>query len=105
MTFKQNWEKADSQYQLEDDLVRNMISSSLREEVESFSVISGGCANLNVKVQLKNSSIPLLLRVYLRDKDAAYREQKISELLLEKIPVPKIYLILTLCCGACFLTT
>ena len=93
MTFKQNWEKADSQCILPDDAIKNMVRASMNEDVESYKIISGGCANLNVLIQLKNQAPPILLRIYLRDKDAAYREQKISELLRDKIPVPKIYFI------------
>ena len=47
--------------------------------------------NLNVGVQLKNQIPPLLLRIYLRDKDDIYREQKIIEMLQGKIPVRKMY--------------
>jgi len=93
MTFKQNWEKTDSQHILPNEVIKNMIRTSINKEVESYHIISGGCANLNIRVQLKNQTPPLLLRIYLRDKDAASREQKISEMLQGKIPVPKIYFI------------
>ena len=54
MTFKQNWEKADSQHILPIGVIKNMVQSSMNEEVESYHIISGGCANLNVRIQLKN---------------------------------------------------
>jgi len=51
-------------------------------------LIAGGCANLNYKIQLKDKIHPLILRVYLRDKDAAYREQKLAALIKETVSVP-----------------
>lgn len=93
MTFKQNWEKTESQHKISDDTIRDMIRASTDDEVESYEIVSGGCANLNIKVKQKNKETPVLLRIYLRDKEAAYRELKISEMLQDKIPVPKIYLV------------
>lgn len=93
MTFKQNWEKTNSQHILPDKAIKNMIRFSISGDVKSYHIISGGCANLNVKIQLKNPDPPLVLRIYLRDKEAAYREQKISKMLQGKIPVPKVYFI------------
>lgn len=91
MTFKQNWEKTESQHKLSDDIIKDMVRSSINDEVESYDIVSGGCANLNIKIKLRNKGASLLLRIYLRDKEAAYREQKISEMLQNQIPVPKIY--------------
>lgn len=57
----------------------------------SHQLISGGCANLNIKVHLHDDLLPLILRVYLRDKDACYREQKLGQMLYDDVPVPRIY--------------
>jgi Ser/Thr protein kinase RdoA (MazF antagonist) len=54
----------------------------------SHELIAGGCANLNIKVRLEGEKNPLLLRVYLRDKEAAHREQKLAELLKQTVPIP-----------------
>lgn len=93
MTFKQNWEKTESQHKISDDTIKDMIRASTSDEVESYEIVSGGCANLNIKVKQKNKKTPVLLRIYLRDKEAACRELKISEMLQDKIPVPKTYLV------------
>ena len=50
-----------------------------------------GCANINVLSRLNISDTPVILRVYLRDKESVYREQKISSLLPKKLPVPEFY--------------
>ena len=46
--------------------------------IKSVSIIPGGCANINVLVQLNISDTPVILRVYLCDKESVYREQKLS---------------------------
>lgn len=60
-------------------------------DVESASIIPCGSANINVFVELNVSDTPVILRVYLRDKESVYREQKISSLLHKKLPVPKFH--------------
>ncbi len=56
--------------------------------LQMYVVLTGGCSNLNVKIQLAEKDNPLLLRIYLRDAEAALREQKLSFLLDSKLPVP-----------------
>lgn len=93
MTFKNNWEKTDEIIVLPCELITQMILAAFpNERLIEQKVISGGCANLNFKIILDNHS-PLLLRVYLRDPDACFREQKIAALLNNKIPVPQTYFI------------
>ena len=90
MTFKQNWEKADEQHILPSELIEEMVKLGCPDKkLSSHEIISGGCANLNVKIQFE-SGPALLLRIYLRDKDAAYREQKIAMLLKQQVPVPQV---------------
>jgi len=94
VTFKTNWEKADKQIQLSLDTIRSMVKQAFPEKtLESHDIISGGCANLNIKIHLKTDEHPYILRVYLRDKEAAFREQKIGELLKQTVPIPAIYFI------------
>ncbi len=94
MTFKNTWEKADQHFQLEKQTIENMVRLALPNKTLAFyEVISGGCANLNIKFSCTNSSTPLLLRIYLRDKDAAYREQKLATLVKDSIPVPEVYFV------------
>lgn len=94
MTFKNNWEKADQHFQLEKQTIENMLRLALpNKKLASFEIISGGCANLNIKFSCTNSSTPLILRIYLRDKDAAYREQRLATLVKDSIPVPEVYFV------------
>ena len=81
MIFKQQWETADTQYMIPSALIKQMIKTAYpKDSIQQYHILSGGCANLNVKFQLQNDSSPHLLRIYLRDKKAAYREQKLGEI-------------------------
>jgi hypothetical protein len=87
--FKVDWEKTSITYQLPEGMVEAMVRLAYPDKkLTSSELIAGGCANLNFKIQLENEKHPLILRVYLRDKDAAYREQKLATLLKETAPVP-----------------
>ncbi|MFO1257677.1 MAG: GNAT family N-acetyltransferase [Gammaproteobacteria bacterium] len=87
--FKVEWEKTSTTYQLPEGMVEKMVRFAYPDEaLVSCELIAGGCANLNYKIQLENQNHPLILRIYLRDKDAAYREQKLAALIKEAVPVP-----------------
>lgn len=91
MTFKINWEKADTQNVLPREIIPKMIAAIYpNKKIKSYHVISGGCANINIKFQLKGNEKPQILRIYLRDKGSVYREQKIGALLKHEVPVPQI---------------
>ncbi len=91
MTFKQNWEKADQHYDISSQTIEGMVSLAFpQSKLASHEVISGGCANLNIKIILQDKKQPYILRIYLRDKDAAYREQKLGELLKGRVPLPHV---------------
>jgi aminoglycoside phosphotransferase (APT) family kinase protein len=93
VTFKANWEKTSTRLNLSEDLILKMLGTYYtgNNDIKSVSIIPGGCANINVLVQLNTSDTTVILRVYLRDKESVYREQKISSLLHKKLPVPEFY--------------
>jgi Ser/Thr protein kinase RdoA (MazF antagonist) len=94
MTFKSNWEKSETNHQLPEGIVSKMVNLAYPDKkLESYELIAGGCANLNIKIQLEGNKDLLILRIYLRDKDAAHRERNIGNLLKDNIPVPEIYYI------------
>ena len=93
MTFKSNWEKADQNHHISSETIHNMVKLALpSKKLLKNEIISGGCANLNIKIILDNGQI-FILRVYLRDRASAYREQKLAELIKKNIPIPQIYFI------------
>lgn len=92
MIFKANWEKTSTRINLTEDLIIKMLGTYYNgDSIKSVSIVPGGCANINVLVDLNISDTPVILRVYLRDKESVYREQKISSLLPKKLPVPEFY--------------
>lgn len=89
MTFKQNWERTEARHQLSMDVIEAMAKSAYPgKNLASHEMSSGGCANLNIKINFEDDAQTLILRIYLRDKDAAYREQKLGVLLKQNVPVP-----------------
>ncbi|RZI45650.1 hypothetical protein [Candidatus Finniella inopinata] len=90
MTFKANWEKADKQYFLSAEIIEEMVRRAYTpKKLSSWSVIAGGCANLNIKINFEGNKLPSILRVYLRDKKSAYHEQKLGTLLKGTIALPE----------------
>ncbi len=89
VVFKANWEKTSITHELPNGMVEKMITHAYpHKKLVSYELISGGCANLNIKIQPEHEKHPLILRIYLHDKDAAYRERKLGALLKPTIPVP-----------------
>ena len=87
--FKVDWEKTSVTYQLPEGTIEKMVHLAYPDKkITSIKLIAGGCANLNIKIQLENQNQPLILRIYLRDQDAAYREQKLAALLKGPLPIP-----------------
>lgn len=92
MTFKINWEKTSLRHPLPEGMVEKMARLAYpNKQLLSHEWIAGGCANFNIKIQLQGEQSPLILRIYLRDKDAGYREQKIADLIKHTVPVPQSY--------------
>ncbi len=91
MVFKDDWEKIDDVNNISADLIAGMIAKAFpNDELQFNELISGGCANLNVKFKLKGNERLHILRIYIRDKDAAFKEQKLSSKLKTNIPIPKV---------------
>ncbi len=92
--FKADWEKTSTTHSLPPGMVDKMLWFEYPDKILiSQELMAGGCANLNVKILLKGEDSPQILRVYLRDKNAAYREKKIRTLLKKAVPLPEIYTI------------
>lgn len=89
MIFKNDWEKTVDTYNLPRDIIPCMVAQAFpNETLISQEVISDGCANFNIKICLKDNSKLYILRIYMRDEDAAFREQQLSSLLKLSIPIP-----------------
>jgi len=97
MTFKNDWEKPSARLLVDESTVFGMVAQAWPDaDLISHHVIEGGCANLNVHLVFhKSNTAPeqCILRIYLRDRDAACREQKLSLLVHHKIPVSQIFFV------------
>lgn len=94
MTFKQNWEKTNQHMEIAPKAIEGMVRLAFPSaRLSSYEIIAGGCANLNVKITLESKAQPYILRVYVRDKEAPYIEQKLGVLLQGIVPIPQIYFI------------
>lgn len=94
MTFKTLWEKTDQHFQVSAQTIQDMVELALPgKKLASHEIISGGCANLNIKLNLTDENQPLILRLYVRDKAAAYREQKLAALIKSSVPLPEVYFV------------
>ena len=94
--FKSEWEKTQTRVQIEDRVILQMLKSALLCRSDyGYEQMAGGCANLNYKIYFADDSKPLLLRIYIRDPESAYREQKISELFNNNsaVPVAKVFFV------------
>lgn len=60
------------------------------QRVVAAELLSGGFANTSFKVELSNMDAAVVVRVYVRDSSAAYREASILELVKERVPVPEV---------------
>ncbi len=87
--FKMNWERSDITLSLPETTIYKMVQMAFPDKtLSSYEIISEGCANFNIKIHLNDDSTSYILRIYLRDKDAAYREKNLGVLLKDKIPTP-----------------
>lgn len=94
MTFKQDWEKTKQPIALNKATIRAMIKMAFpTDQLNSYKMIDGGCANLNIKINLAGNNQSFILRIYLRDKQAVYREKNLGTLLNQCVPIPQVYFI------------
>lgn len=92
MVFKENWEKSGPDTHISTETITALIEHALpNKALVSYEIISGGCINVNIKLILEEPKKPLILRIYLRDPDCCYNEQKIASLLHGTVPVPEVY--------------
>ncbi len=90
MTFKADWEPTQLPH-LPQELIEGMLAMAFPHvSGVTLQPLSGGCANLNMRVELKGYNPPVVLRIYLRDPEAGHREAMLSALLKRKVPVPEV---------------
>ena len=87
--LKADWEKTGEIVSVGDDVIRAMAAEGVPgANLASYDIISGGCANLNVRLLFEGRDDPLILRLYFRDAQAAARERALSKLVAPAVPAP-----------------
>lgn len=91
--FKADWEKSNKQHTLPEHDIYEMIAFKYPERsIKTYKILDGGCANINVRIEFEQDYL-VILRIYLRDQAAPYREQKIANLVHQNIPAPMVHYI------------
>lgn len=87
--LKIHWERFKAHVTLDKTLLSTLIASYTNDPIETFSLLSEGCANTNYKITFKNERPPIVFRIYVREKSALLREMAIHRCVQNQLPVPK----------------
>ncbi len=86
--LKQDWERRTKPFPLTQCQFEQICLKNKLALINGFEFISLGCANSNYLI--KSESTHFILRIYNRDSQAIYREQKLAKLLAPEIPMANI---------------
>lgn len=87
--LKANWERYRHHVVISLQEMQALIAPVCRDTIAAISILSGGCANTNYKIEFEHEP-PLVMRIYTREASALGRERDISQLLEGKIPTAKM---------------
>lgn len=89
--MREGWNRATEEISLSvaelEELLRPLVAARITEA----EVTSGGLANTNIKVSVKGLGRPLLIRLVVRDPRQLEKEVRISQMLSDTAPVPKVH--------------
>ncbi|MFC7781985.1 phosphotransferase family protein [Legionella taurinensis] len=89
MIFKADWEAAGQAVVLPNAVIDAMVSEALPDRKRyRWERLGGGCANCSILIRREHEPV-YVLRIYLRDQDAAFREQQLASRLAPQLPVPQ----------------
>lgn len=87
--LKSHWERTKEHFSLTHIVAQELVSPWTLEQIEELKLLSEGCGNTNYKITFKKNLKPIVLRIYVRDKDTMLIEQAISHLVQDRVPTPK----------------
>lgn len=85
--LKMHWERFKAHVDLDISTASHLLAPFITDSIDAILLLSEGCANTNYKVIFKNNRVPIVLRIYVRDKTALQREVAIHKLVADKIPI------------------
>lgn len=87
--LKMHWERSRAHVDLDVLTAGRLVEPYTKDPIAHLTLLSEGCANTNYKVSFKNDRPPVVIRIYVRDDTAVYREVAIYELVTGKVPVAR----------------
>lgn len=86
--LKSHWERFKAHVDLDITTAAKLLAPYTSDLIDKLVLLSEGCANTNYKVTFKSNRLPVVIRIYMREKSALPREIAIHKLVADKIPVP-----------------
>ncbi len=88
--LKTNWERYRVHFPIDKVTLKRLLQPYSNSEITNVTLLSEGCANSNYKVEFITGP-PVVLRIYLREKDSVAREIALHNLLVNQLPVPEVF--------------
>ncbi len=88
--LKTHWERCRDHLAIDKPILNKLIQPYSSDEIADFTLLSEGCANSNYKVEFVTGQ-PVVLRIYLREKDSLAREIALHQLVADQLLVPEIF--------------
>lgn len=88
--LKTHWERYRAHFAIDKSTLKKLIQPYSINDIADFTLLSEGCANSNYKVEFITGQ-PVVLRIYMREKDSLAREVALHKLLTDQPPVPEIF--------------
>lgn len=88
--LKTHWERYREHVDINVAQAQKLIAPYCHDAIKNLVLLSEGCANTNIKVEFDQQR-PIVIRIYLREKESLAREISLHDLLSEIVPIPKIY--------------
>lgn len=90
--MRDKWNRATAELTLTNDELTELVRDCFpNDRVAAAELSAGGLANTNIKISLANAEKPVLLRIFVRDPSEAKKESRIYELIMGKVPAPRVY--------------
>lgn len=88
--LKNNWERFANTVPVDIEMAATLLAPFTKEKIDSLTLLSDGCVNSNYKVTFHSKHPALVLRLYVRNKDALAREVALQGLIKKTIPIAEI---------------
>lgn len=87
--LKLHWERLKTHIEVDKTLATKLLEPYSKNPIEELILLSEGCANTHYKVTFQNKADPVVIRMYVREKDALQCELSLHRLIANRIPVPQ----------------